>query len=68
MKYKVGTAAFIAILLLVVFLIVIGPILTIWALNTLFPVLAIPYDIWTWLATVILFAAVRANVTVKRKD
>ena len=68
MKTNVGPAAFVAILLLAVFLIVIGPIITIWALNTLFPVLAIPYDIWTWLATVILFAAVRANVTVKRRD
>jgi hypothetical protein len=34
----------------------------------LFPVLAVPYDIWTWLAVVILFGAVRANVTVNRKD
>jgi tryptophan-rich sensory protein len=68
MKYKVGTAAFITILLLVVFLIVIGPIITIWALNTLFPVLAIPYTVWTWLAVVILAAAFRANVSVKRQD
>jgi tryptophan-rich sensory protein len=52
----------------IIFLIIIGPIITIWSLNTLFPVLAIPYNIWTWLATVFLFAAVRANVSVKRKD
>lgn len=30
--------------------ILIGPILTIWALNTLFPVLAIPTTIETWAA------------------
>jgi tryptophan-rich sensory protein len=52
----------------IIFLIAIGPLITIWSLNTLFPVLAIPYTIWTWLATVFLFAAVRANVSVKRKD
>jgi len=52
----------------VIFLIIVGPLITIWSLNTLFPILAIPYNIWTWLATVFLFAAVRANVSVKRKD
>jgi hypothetical protein len=49
-------------------LIVVGPLIVIWSMNTLFPVLAIPYDIWTWLATVFLFAAVRANVSVKHKS
>jgi hypothetical protein len=56
------------LILLIIALIIVGPILTIWSLNTLFPVLAIPYTIWTWLATVFLFAAVRANVSIKRKD
>jgi tryptophan-rich sensory protein len=55
-------------IVLIIVLIIIGPLITIWSLNTLFPVLAIPYTIWTWLATVFLFAAVRANVSVKRKD
>ena len=53
---------------LVIFLIIVGPLITIWSLNTLFPVLAISYNIWTWLATVFLFAAIRANVSAKRKD
>ncbi len=52
----------------VIALVIVGPLIVIWSMNTLFPVLAIPYDIWTWLATVFLFAAVRANVTVKRRD
>jgi tryptophan-rich sensory protein len=65
MKYKVGGLAFSGLLLLLLALVVIGPIITIWSLNTLFPVLAIPYNVWTWLATVFLFAAVRANVTTK---
>jgi len=34
--------------------IIIGPLLTIWALNTLFPWLCIPYTFWTWLAVAAL--------------
>jgi hypothetical protein len=68
MNYKTGAAAFTALILVVIALVIIGPLIIIWSMNTLFPVLAIPYDIWTWLATVFLFAAVRANVTVKRRD
>ena len=30
------------------------PLAIIWALNTLFPMLAIPYNIWTWLAVLVL--------------
>jgi hypothetical protein len=47
MKYLLG-------FIVIVALIIIGPILTIWALNTLFPVLDIPYNINTWAAAVIL--------------
>ena len=54
------------ILLVIVALIIIGPILTIWALNTLFPALAIPLSIETWVAIVILGAALKSNVTVKK--
>lgn len=51
---------------LIVFLIVVGPLLTIWALNTLFPVLAIPYTVWTWLAVIFLGGFLRANVNIKK--
>lgn len=51
---------------IVVLLILIGPILVIWSLNTLFPVLAIPYDFWTWSAVVILGTFLRANTDVKK--
>lgn len=47
--------------LLIVVLIVVGPLLFIWALNTLFPVLAIDYTIWTWLATLILTSIFSAS-------
>jgi hypothetical protein len=63
-----NSAVIILAVIAVIALIIIGPLITIWSLNTLFPILAIPYDIWTWLATVFLFAAVRANVSVKRRD
>jgi len=46
----------------VIFLIVIGPILTIWSLNTLFPVINIPYTIETWFAVVLLGLFIRAKV------
>lgn len=49
----------------IAFVIIIGPILTIWALNTLFPVLAIPYAIETWFAVIVLGAAIRTKVTKK---
>ena len=55
----IGLVAFI------VFIIVIGPVLTIWALNTLFPALAIPYTIETWFAVIVLGAAIRTKVTKK---
>jgi hypothetical protein len=42
---------------LVVALIIAGPLLLIWALNTLFG-LGIAYNIWTWLAALILGGAV----------
>jgi hypothetical protein len=44
-------------------LIIIGPFLTIWALDTLFPMLNIPYTLETWFAAAILSAgfAIRPN-------
>jgi len=35
---------------LIVLAIALGPLLGIWSLNTLFPVLAIPYTLETWAA------------------
>jgi len=47
-------------------LIVIGPLATIWAVNTLFPSVAIAYSLETWVAVVILGAFFRANVSIKK--
>lgn len=40
------------------FMIFIGPCASIWALNTLFPALAIPLNFETWCAALILGAVV----------
>lgn len=51
---------------LIVLLVAAGPLLLIWAMNTLFPVLAIPYTIWTWLAALILGGAISPTVKIRR--
>jgi hypothetical protein len=68
MKYQAdaGWGMLLLIVLAAIFLVAIGPLIIIWSLNTLFPVLAIPYDIWAWLAVVFLGVFLRANVSVKR--
>jgi hypothetical protein len=55
-------------LVLIVFLLAIGPWLVIWALNTLFPVLAIEFGLATWAAVIVIGTFIRANVSIKRKD
>jgi hypothetical protein len=60
------TTTILTLILFVAFLVIIGPILTIWALNTLFPALAIPYALETWFAIVILGFTLKSNVTVKK--
>jgi hypothetical protein len=54
MKF-VETLGIVGIVVLVILLVVIGPILTIWAWNTLFgSILAIPTTFDTWLAVAVL--------------
>jgi hypothetical protein len=50
----------------IIALVVIGPILTIWSLNILFPVLAIPYTLETWAAVVLLGGVFKSTVNVKK--
>ena len=55
-------------LILVIAVVLLGPLLTIWSLNTLFPVLAIPYSIETWLATAVIAGIIRGDgVSLKGK-
>lgn len=53
-------------LVLVIALIAVGPILTIWSLNTLFPVLAIPYTLETWAAVVLLGGVFKSTINIKK--
>jgi hypothetical protein len=51
---------------IVIGLLILGPLATIWAVNTLFPTLAIPYSFETWVSVVILGMFLKGNVTVKK--
>lgn len=48
----------IGLVLLIIAILVLGPLVTLWSLNTLFPILAIEYNVATWFAALWLFAAV----------
>lgn len=52
----------VVLLILAVLLIIFGPLAIIWSLNTLFPILAIPYGFLQWLAVVVM------NITVFGKS
>ena len=53
-------------LVLIVGLLIVGPWLVIWALNVLFPVLAIPYNFYTWAAVLVMSAFFQTKVSVKK--
>lgn len=57
----------IGVIALIIFFVIVGPLLTIWSLNTLFPVLAIPYILETWSAVVLLGLWIRGAVDFKGK-
>jgi|APGre2960657444_1045066.scaffolds.fasta_scaffold00094_11 hypothetical protein len=48
-------------------MILLVPFLLVWSLNTLFPALAIPYDIKTWAAALILMSLGKARNTTQNK-
>ena len=54
-------------IVLVIALIILSPFATLWALNTLFPVLAIPYTFETWLAIVVLGGLVSSSAYSSKK-
>jgi hypothetical protein len=60
------TFAIIGIAVLVIFFLIFGPLLTIWALNTLFPALVIAYTWQTWAAIVLLGMWVRGLVDFRK--
>jgi len=50
-----------------VLLVILGPIATIWSLNTLFPALAIPIGFDTWMAALVLGGVVGGSTGVSFK-
>lgn len=56
----------VAFVLFLVCVVIFGPFLTIWAANTLFPSLAIPYTFDTWLAVVLLGGFFRGTITTNK--
>ena len=61
MKSNNDVAAVVGLIVLIVALIAVGPLVLLWALNTLFPALAIPYTFWTWLAALVLSGSITAR-------
>ena len=51
---SLDTTTVVILAVVVIALLIVGPLAAIWALNTLFPVLAIQYSFWSWLAVVLL--------------
>lgn len=55
-----------AILAFAVVAVIFGPLATLWAVNTIFPMLAIPYNFYSWLAVVVLNLTLRSSVSFKK--
>lgn len=51
--------------LLVIILVFVSPLLSIWALSTIFS-LAIPTNVWTWLAAAWLHIVIGGSVSYKK--
>ena len=55
----------VVLVLVLIFLTLFGPFITIWALNTLFPVLAIPYTVETYFAVMAIGIFLDTNISSK---
>jgi len=60
------STTFMLLALLILALVILGPLISIWALNTLFPVLAIPYSIETWLAVIVVAGLFKTTIEHKK--
>lgn len=66
-RSSLGVFGVLIALAMVIALIVLWPLLIIWSVNTLFPVAAIPYTFWTWVAVLIFTMTFgKANVKVNK--
>ena len=59
--------AIVGISLLILPLVIFQPLIIIWALNSLFPLLAIPYTFWNWAAVLLLQLFLKGQVSFKSK-
>jgi hypothetical protein len=62
-----GPFAILGVIALTVFLLALGPWLVIWALNTLFPALSIPFNFWTWASVMILYGSFHGKTVYVKK-
>lgn len=59
---------FLALIIITIILgIIYGPMLFIWALNTLFPALGIPYNLKTWAAALFIQIMLASQVSWKKE-
>ena len=54
-----------ALAALIIGIIVLGPLMLIWSVNTLFPVVNIPYTFETWIAAAIIPSLFRVSIAKK---
>ena len=53
-KHNKDILSLLFLLTLAIAILIFGPLAILWSLNTLFPVLAIPFNFYTWAAVVIM--------------
>jgi len=56
----------VSILTIAILAIIFVPLATVWSLNTLFPVLSIPYNFYSWLAVIVMNATWMYKPTFKK--
>lgn len=56
----------VSFLTLTILAIIFVPLATIWSLNTLFPILSIPYTFYSWLAVVVMNLTWMYKPTIKK--
>lgn len=61
-----GIIGIVLVALALVAVIIFAPIAVAASLNTLFPVLAIPYNFWTWLAVSFLWFVAKVSISVNK--
>jgi hypothetical protein len=66
-KQNKDIIAILSILTLAILVIIFAPLAIIWSLNTLFPVLSIPYAFYSWLAVVVMNLTWMYKPTIKKE-